>query len=298
MDTILRHNFSADVWVNPVDASIDRRRRRDSIHAHQNDQKFSVTSSSSSSQTPLTNLKLSEFVDTTRLRHGARSCDENNAGTRTYGADLTAIVFVITKPDDYHIRSLIRSTWGKQFTGPDSTIRLYFAFGLDPALANTSVPQPNPEKEELDEARVGEESATYGDIVQWAFADGYYRLTIKSVAILRWASVYCPRVPVLFKVDADCLLNYDALKRFSLAVAQNRTNSGGNYYIYGNLWRRAAVLRSAKSKFFTSFFDYPQPIYPDYVGGPWYLAGPQLPLFMFRVAVLHSMPALLWEGLL
>lgn len=262
------------------------------------------TTTSSSSPPPLTNLKLSEFADITRIRHGAQSCEEGwkggerkNKKNNTYGAALTAVVFVITKPDDFAIRQRIRDTWGSQFSASaNSPIRLYFAFGREPALANESAPLPDPEALELSELRVAEEAAQHGDIVQWAFADGYYRLTIKSVAILRWASVYCPRVPALFKIDADCLLNYDALRRFSAAVARNQTATGG-YYIYGNLWRGAPVLRSAKSKFYTSFLDYPQPVYPDYAGGAWYLAGPQLPLFMFRVAVLHSMPALLWEGL-
>ncbi|KAH9388070.1 Beta-1,3-galactosyltransferase 1 [Tyrophagus putrescentiae] len=279
LDTILRHNFSADGVVNPVDASIDLRRggRRG----------------------------LSEFADITRIRHGAQSCEKGGKVCKrkqqqknnTYGAALTAVVFVITKPDDFAIRQRIRDTWGSQFSASaNSPIRLYFAFGREPALANESAPLPDPEALELSELRVAEEAAQHGDIVQWAFADGYYRLTIKSVAILRWASVYCPRVPALFKIDADCLLNYDALRRFSAAVARNQTATGG-YYIYGNLWRGAPVLRSAKSKFYTSFLDYPQPVYPDYAGGAWYLAGPQLPLFMFRVAVLHSMPALLWEDL-
>lgn len=312
--------------VNPVDASIDLRRGgRRGVHSTTikstaaNPSHFTTTTSSSSfssyklptttsssSPPPLTNLKLSEFADITRIRHGAQSCEEGWKGggresssnkNNTYGAALTAVVFVITKPDDFAIRQRIRDTWGSQFSASaNSPIRLYFAFGREPALANESAPLPDPEALELSELRVAEEAAQYGDIVQWAFADGYYRLTIKSVAILRWASVYCPRVPALFKIDADCLLNYDALRRFSAAVARNQTATGG-YYIYGNLWRGAPVLRSAKSKFYTSFLDYPQPVYPDYAGGAWYLAGPQLPLFMFRVAVLHSMPALLWEGL-
>ena len=324
LDTILRHNFSADGVVNPVDASIDLRRGRRGVHSTikstaANPSHFTTTTSSSSSTfssyklpttspsspPPLTNLKLSEFADITRIRHGAQSCEEGWKGGRenkknnTYGAALTAVVFVITKPDDFAIRQRIRDTWGGQFSTAapaNSPIRLYFAFGREPALANESAPLPDLEALELSELRVAEEAAQHGDIVQWAFADGYYRLTIKSVAILRWASVYCPRVPALFKIDADCLLNYDALRRFSAAVARNQTATGG-YYIYGNLWRGAPVLRSAKSKFYTSFLDYPQPVYPDYAGGAWYLAGPQLPLFMFRVAVLHSMPALLWEGL-
>lgn len=268
LDKILRINYSQ--VNNPVDAEIDRRRRTSGR---------------------LTNLKLSEFADITQVRYGAQSCDT----TGQYGAGLTAVVFVITKPDDFKIRSLIRKTWATKFAEKASTVKLYFTFGLDPALANSTATL-NAYKDELDDMLVREESAQFGDIIQWQFPDGYYRLTIKSVAILRWASVYCPRVPVIFKIDADCVLNYDNLVRFSRSVIANHTATG-NYYIYGNLWRGAGVIRSAKSKFFTSFRDYPQRSYPDYVGGPWYLAGPELPLFMFRIAVLHAMPALLWEDL-
>lgn len=279
LDMIVQLNYSA--VQNPVDIEIDRRR----------------------SSGKLTNLKISEFANIVNVRYGGEWCDHN------YGSNLTAVVFVITKPDDFKIRSLIRQTWGRRFgTSTNSTIRLYFAFGMMPRNQKMEHGKQKQEQEQKEKQQkqkfssqmidrmIDEEWTQFSDIIQWSFEDGYYRLTIKSLAILRWTSVYCPRVPVVFKIDADCMLNYDNLNRFSQLVAHNASLTN-KYYIYGNLWRRAAVIRSAKSKFYTSFHDYPMKIYPDYVGGPWLLAGSSLPLFLLRMAILHSMPALLWEDL-
>ena len=275
LDRILQLNYSSLSVDNPIDRDIDQRRARGKW----------------------TNLKLSEFVGITHIRYGDRSCDFS------YGSNLTAIAFVITKPNDFRIRSLIRETWGKPFAKTQSSVRLYFAFGQMnySSLRNSYDDNKNTNAIPMEfmDQLIRKESEKFGDIIQWAFDDGYYRLTIKSMAILRWASIYCPRVPVVFKIDADCMVNYDNLVRFTReAVMPNFTQQEQQHYaIYGNLWRGAGVIRSTQSKFFTSFRDYPLRKYPDYVGGPWYLAGRQLPLFMFRMAILHAMPALLWEDL-
>lgn len=252
-----------------------------------------------------TSLKASEFAPITRIRYGAQMCDK-----LFYGGNLSVIIFVITKPEDFQIRSLIRSTWGKQFQQDSSPTRLYFCFGETSEQKFTSKPYYS---KEMVDVLIRKENDLFGDVIQWMFEDGYYRLTIKSLAIVRWASVYCPLVSNVFKVDADHLVNYDNLIRFcdflknKSATYTNHPvllddgdidlNNTYNFTVYGKIWQKAKVIRSHKSKFFTSFYDYSNQLYPDYIGGPWFLTRTTHALLLYSMSVYHSMPALLWEDL-
>lgn len=247
----------------------------------------------------LTNLKLAEFSPISQLRYGGRLCEP-----QTYGANLSLIVLVITKPDDFYIRSLIRKTWGQKFQS--NSTRLYFCFGL-PAKANFHKRDIYYSKEMVEQLLEREEEQ-FADIIQWMFEDGYYRLTIKSLAIVRWVSVYCPRVASVFKVDADVLVNYENLLRFTSQVNAARpkvlqqlpvrvASSEVNFTIHGNVWQHAKVARSHRSKFYTSFKDYPSGEYPSYAGGPWLLGRESHSLLVYMMAVHKNMPALLWEDL-
>ncbi|OTF82042.1 galactosyltransferase-like protein [Euroglyphus maynei] len=227
-----------------------------------------------------TNLKKSEFKGITRLIYGARLCDPNE-----YGAQLTVAIFVVTKPDDFRLRSLIRSTWAKKFqTNPNSS-RLYFVFGR--------MKQKLFDFRKIEEM-IRQENDYFNDIIQWDYEEDYFRLTIKSMAIIRWASIYCPLAENIFKVDADALINHDNFIEFCQKLKQNQTT---RFAIYGNLWNNSAVIRLQKNKFFTSFRDYSRKFYPLYSGSAWLLNGRSSGLFIYLAALQQSMPALLWEDI-
>nr|XP_027203520.1 putative UDP-GlcNAc:betaGal beta-1,3-N-acetylglucosaminyltransferase LOC100288842 [Dermatophagoides pteronyssinus] len=236
-----------------------------------------------------TNLKKSEFKVITKIILGARLCDPLE-----YGANLSVVIFVVTKPDDFHLRSLIRSTWASKFQSNSNTSRLYFVFGR-------IMRQKLFDFRKIDEM-IRQENDHFNDIIQWNYSEDYFRLTIKSMAIVRWASIYCPLAVNVFKVDADALINYDNFIEFCQKLKQNyqynqQNNNAARFAIYGNLWNNTAVIRLQKNKFFTSFHDFPKKFYPLYTGSAWLMNGRSSCLFIYLAAIQQSMPALLWEDI-
>ncbi|KAH9528530.1 hypothetical protein DERF_002471 [Dermatophagoides farinae] len=241
-----------------------------------------------------TNIKKSEFKGITRLIYGARLCDPY-----TYGAHLTVVILVVTKPDDFRLRSLIRSTWASKFQ-TDNSSRLYFVFG--------QMKQKMFDFRKIEEL-IRRENEYFNDIIQWNYQEDYFRLTIKSMAIIRWASVYCPLAVNVFKVDADALINHDNFIEFCRKLKQKQEQKQKpddynetkmlppRFAIYGNLWNNSAVIRLQKNKFFTSFRDYSKKFYPLYSGSAWLMNGRSSCLFIYLAAVQQAMPALLWEDI-
>ncbi len=105
---------------------------------------------------------------------------------------LLVVVVVVSAPDHFHRRQLVRQSWAGRLRN-SSWARHVFLTGK---TANKT-----------SQAKMEEEDAAFGDIVQLDMEDSYDILTVKSVALLHWAENFCPQVPFILKCDDDVYVN-------------------------------------------------------------------------------------------
>ena len=87
------------------------------------------------------------------------------------------LFLVKTAPRNFERRSTIRETWGKEGKLSDVMVRTVFLLGKS--------------EKDIFQARLDEEDAKYGDIVQSNFIDTYNNLTLKTMSGLKWAVDHC-----------------------------------------------------------------------------------------------------------
>jgi hypothetical protein len=100
------------------------------------------------------------------------------------------------------------------------------------------------------------------DMIQFGFQDSYYNVTLKHIALLRWAQQNCFHSQYIMKQDDDIIVNVEYL----LKNLHNFQNGITGYLLNG-----PHVIRDVKSPWFMPECIYPSPIYPDFTCGPSYL---------------------------
>lgn len=110
-------------------------------------------------------------------------------------SDLPLIIAVTSAPRNAGQRAAIRRTWARDARALN--VPVYFVLGAsDDRQVMTSVV---------------DEDAASGDIVQWPFLDSYANLTLKSMLMLSWLQLECPRAQYALKTDDDMYLDVYAL---------------------------------------------------------------------------------------
>lgn len=166
------------------------------------------------------------------------------------------LVCVFSKPINIENRLAIRDTWGKAFVQAGAEVVFLLGKSYDPVLI--------------------EEIRAYGDIVQEDFKDSYYNLTLKSLAMIRYAATRCPRVEFILKADDDVLINTKKFLKDINHLAQPKS-------IWGNLAQGWTPIRQPTSKWYVPPYLYNKTYFPDFVTGVSYL-------------MTGDCPALLYEG--
>ncbi|RUS78933.1 hypothetical protein EGW08_013311, partial [Elysia chlorotica] len=105
----------------------------------------------------------------------------------------------------------------------------------------------------------------YGDIVQENFIDSYRNLSLKSVAIVRWVSLYCPGSTFVIKADDDMYINM-AYMTVSLRDKLRETP----IFIMGMVNKDKTPYRFPNHKWFVPVNQFNESVYPDYVSGTAY----------------------------
>lgn len=147
-------------------------------------------------------------------------------------------------------RSAIRETWGRDVKlHPDT--RMVFLLGA----TNDSRLQSS----------VQSESSVHSDIIQESFVDAYRNVTLKSIMMLRWASAFCRHARFVVKVDDDTYLN---AANFFATMASRPPDA-----IYGRLFSCSEPIRDPTNKWYVSFEEYSESVYPSYVAGSAYVVG-------------------------
>ncbi|XP_074652477.1 beta-1,3-galactosyltransferase 5-like isoform X2 [Tubulanus polymorphus] len=168
----------------------------------------------------------------------------NNA-TLCRGNPKTVVV-IISHSENYKQRLAIRATWAKS----TSDIRYVFLLGLSP--------------DQLWEKFVSIEMDTYGDIVEIDMIEMYYKLTMKSGAMVKWVNEFCRNVKYVIKVDDDMYLDAE---QYTSALDAHANQTA---YFLCYLVRRPGVDRNPKSKFYVSRKMWSLSRYPDYCSGTGY----------------------------
>ena len=96
--------------------------------------------------------------------------------------------------------------------------------------------------------------------------DSYYNLTLKTLAMLNWASRYCTEPKFLAKIDDDNIVNFDNILHFAEASLENYTRFIGGSY-------RTEAEATDKGKWVDPIYPvvYKKDIYPAFLGGAGYI---------------------------
>lgn len=174
-------------------------------------------------------------------------CDEDNGATN----DL--LVVVTSSVTHFDARAAIRKTWGK-FAVERGSLVLFLLGSPDPSSPDASVLQE----------KIKEEESVHGDLLQGAFVDNYYNLTLKTLSMLRWVNQTCDRVKYILKIDDDMFVNMQMVVDF----AETRTF---NKAIIGKLARRWKPHREKYSKWYVPTSAFNGSVYPNFATGPAYM---------------------------
>lgn len=147
-------------------------------------------------------------------------------------------------------RKAIRDTWARDLAAFGS-YKLAFLLGSS--------------NDTLLQSAVESEASLHSDIIQGDFRDTYRNVTLKSIMMLHWTTVYCSNVKFLVKVDDDTYLNVHNL----ISALQVHSSDA----VYGMLYHGTRAIRSTDSKWYVTMDEYPDEFYPDYVGGAVYAIG-------------------------
>ncbi|KAK6192018.1 hypothetical protein SNE40_003572 [Patella caerulea] len=177
-------------------------------------------------------------------------------------------VCIISSPENGDSRDVIRKTWASN--SMNNKIHYIFIVGKS---ATTSI-----------SLQIAEESKRENDIVFIDYEETYRNLTYKSVAILKWSSIFCAESKYIVKIDDDIFVDIPALFNILLNITYPKV-------IVGHVIRGAVPIRRFKSKFFVDTKDYYRDIYPDYITGLCYAISTDLLQGMLDAAnTCHILP--------
>ncbi len=110
----------------------------------------------------------------------------------------SVFIAVISAPDNFNKRSMIRKTWRTHLKPEDPEGLMGLAgFAFIMGLTENNVTQ----------SKIEEESRIFGDIIQIEMSDFYRNLTLKVAGLLNWLYRYCTSVGFVLKVDDDVYIN-------------------------------------------------------------------------------------------
>jgi len=164
------------------------------------------------------------------------------------GSNLQLVIIVTSAPGNIEARNAIRNTWG--YFNSTEPVKLVFIVG-------SSIPK--------NEKMLEEEYSMHGDIIHGNFIDSYYNLTLKTISMLEWVKVNCKNVKFILKADDDTFVNVNKLME-NIKPRINETKT-----IYGRIGRSWTPFRDPKSKYYISYDEFADYVFPDITSGPAYL---------------------------
>lgn len=157
------------------------------------------------------------------------------------------LVFLVpVAPGEEKARDVVRRTWG---AAGEERLTLFFV-----GLSTGGHPQ----------RLLEEENRAHADIIQMDFQDTYQNLTIKTMMMMNWLSLYCPRATYAMKVDADIFVNV-------FLLVKHLRSSPRQSFITGSVITDGVPRRNSSSKWYVSRQQYSEDTFPRYVSGAGYV---------------------------
>lgn len=176
------------------------------------------------------------------------------------------LIFVQSSAGKPKPRQLIRETWGSVRAHGHYTVRIVFMLGL-----SSSTEQ---------QVQISAESAQYGDIVQEDFMDHYRNLSRKHIMAMKWINTFCGNAKFIVKADDDTFVNMHQLFRFF-----DKQHLGATDWLYCSVYVNIGPRRDETDKWYVSFDEYQDDVYPPYCEGFAYVMSPDLPLKLYNASL-------------
>ncbi|KAK7495686.1 hypothetical protein BaRGS_00013133 [Batillaria attramentaria] len=173
------------------------------------------------------------------------------------------VIVVVTAVKNFEDRQAVRETWGSYATNSSHNTTLVFLLGTTSSA-------------DL-QAKLKNESRRYRDIVQGGFVDSYRNLSIKSVALLKWVSLYCNTSRFVLKADDDMYVNVPNL--ISALRAEKKT-----VFVMGHTFTGARPVQNKNSKWYTPLEDFNEKVYPRYTSGTAYSMSTKAAFLLWEAA--------------
>ncbi|KAM3909810.1 beta-1,3-galactosyltransferase 5-like [Leptodactylus fuscus] len=163
------------------------------------------------------------------------------------------LLTLVTSHAQHHTsRAAIRKTWALKNKGSTYPWQVVFLIGqpLDVGL----------------DWHIHNEYEIHGDILMGNYVDSYRNLTLKVMHGIKWAVEKCQPAHIL-KTDDDCYVNTHRLPSF---LAKHSLSS--RLYV-GSVFPedKRMVIRDPSSKWYVSYQDYEDALYPPYASGIGYI---------------------------
>ncbi|KAK0418302.1 hypothetical protein QR680_013487 [Steinernema hermaphroditum] len=181
------------------------------------------------------------------LRNPSVACDK----------DTELLVGVISLPEDVELRRQIRRTWGAKSRYNPGRTKVFFFLGRSENMSHRM------------------ELELYDDIVLIDYDEGYYNLSMKTFALMKYHQDYCSQARCILKIDTDVVANLAGLEKLCRQSGETPLITGGGTH----LW--AKVMRNDSNKYYVPHYVYNSELYPPYAEGPAYLlSGPNVSLLL------------------
>lgn len=202
--------------------------------------------------------------------HNFRYIIQNNSTCeKKNDTNVYLLICVCIAPANFKHREVIRNTWGS-IVKHNPEVRLIFLIG-----------KPNNGTIQI---KLHNESRQYNDIIEEDFVDSYRNLSLKSVAMLKWAMTYCEGVKYVLKADDDMFINVPYL--IGVLKDKQKTNS-----VIGMLNTGARPIHNPASKWYTPQEMYKEAVYPPYLSGTAYVISGDIVSKLFHAS---EMTPLFW----
>lgn len=191
------------------------------------------------------------------------------------------VIFITSITQEKRGRDVIRQTWLSVTKNNMADVRYFFILGRP---LNRSY-----------EKGLHNEIIENNDIVVYDFMDTYHNLTVKTLLGFRFATQRCIRAKYIMKTDTDVYVNLKAILTNLITNDFNITDSlrteryinpvkyrnyTKDYHFqkrilpshdtFGLLWHDTEPYRG-NSKWFVSYEEYPEDVYPNYYDGHAYI---------------------------
>ncbi|KAI6185772.1 Hexosyltransferase [Aphelenchoides besseyi] len=126
--------------------------------------------------------------------------------------NISFLVLVISRPDGFYAREMIRRTWMNDLVG---SVILHLNVDVQDKPSDYRVlfivgHRGDPDLNKL----LDEEQRQFGDVIRYSAEDTYERLYVKVHAAFSWQQKFCPQARYLLKTDDDTVVDLGRMNYF------------------------------------------------------------------------------------